>query len=303
MSKSTHTHILTAVVILSMAAFGAGCAKKGPQPEASPTPDITESTSATPTPTSGVSATPTPSQGTVYGPVWPLEPRTLTGGAPPTVTVLKAIRTGLHDTYDRLVFDFSGRYGTVRVRYVPIVHEDGSDQTVPLLGNADLQVIIDGAYAGWAGQKPAYTGPYSVTPGLPALKQVTISGDFENVLSFGIGVDRVAGFQVMRMTGPDRLVIDIAHLPQWQMWPDTSQANAEAVQRSFDQGSQPWRGDVVAYFGRQVYGWANPYVARISGTDEYWVSEQNSLERIHVRQVWPFARTHAYSIAEIADVR
>jgi hypothetical protein len=248
--------------------------------------------------------TPTSPQGTVYGPVWPLEPRTLS--AAPGLTsapVLKAIRTGRHDTYDRLVFDFSGRYGTVRVSYVPIVHEDPSDQTVPLLGNAFMQVIVDSAYAGWAGQKPAYTGPQSVTPGYTALKQVTISGDFENMLSFGIGVDRVAGFQVMRMTGPDRLVIDIAHPPQWRMWPDSSQANAQAAQQAFDKGSQPWRGDVTAYFGKQVYGWANPVVTRISGTDDYWISERDSLERIRVHQVWPFARTYAHSIAEIADVR
>jgi hypothetical protein len=130
-----------------------------------------------------------------------------------------------------------------------------------------------------------------------------MSGDFENVLSFGIGVDRVAGFQAIRMTGPDRLVIDIAHRPQWRMWPDTSQANAQAVQQAFDKGSQPWRADVVAYFGKQVYGWANPVVTRIAGTDDYWISEQDSLERIRVHQVWPFARTYAHSIAEIADVR
>ena len=275
MFTSTYTRVLAAVVILSMAAFGAGCAKKDPQSEVPPAPDITESTSASATPAPGTSASPTPPQGTVDGPVWPLEPRTLSAATlPASAAVLKAIRTGRHDTYNRLVLDFSGKFGTVRVRYVPIVHADASDHTVPLLGNADLQVVIDSAYAGWGGQKPAYAGPHSVTPGYDALKQVTMSGDFENVLSFGVGVDRVAGFQVMRMTGPDRLVIDIAHRPQWRMWPDTSQANAQAVQQAFDKGSQPWRGDVVAYFGRQVYGWQSPVVARISGTDEYWISER-----------------------------
>jgi hypothetical protein len=31
--------------------------------------------------------------------------------------------------------------------------------------------------------------------------------------------------------------------------------------------------------------------------NEYWISEQDSLERIRVRQLWPFARTYAHSIA------
>ena len=50
-----------------------------------------------------------------------------------------------------------------------------------------------------------------MTPGYPALKQVKLSGDFENVLSFGVGVSRTAGFQVMRLQSPDRLLIDVAH--------------------------------------------------------------------------------------------
>lgn len=287
MSPPSRRRLLAAVAVAGLALAGAGCAGDGASPGSTPTP-------TTPAPTS---------PGIVYGPVWPLEPRTLPAALPANAPVLQAIRPGRHDTYDRLVVDFSGAFGAVRVRYVPMVHADPSDLTVPLLGNAFIEVTVHDAYAGWAGQQPSYGGPVSVTPGYPTLKQVTMSGDFENVLSFGVGLDRVAGFTVTRLQSPDRLVIDFAHLPEWRMWPDDSLAQARQVQAAFDAGQQPWRSSVVAYYARMVYGWADAVVAAIPGTDEYWVFAQGSTERIRVRQVWPFKETHPSSIAEIAEVR
>lgn len=60
---------------------------------------------------------------------------------------LQAIRTGRHDTYDRLVFDFTGKVGKVTVRYVPVVRADPSDLSVPLPSNAYLEVTIQHAHA------------------------------------------------------------------------------------------------------------------------------------------------------------
>lgn len=301
MHAPNRTRVVSVAVMLGLALAGAACGKPAQQPGATPTPPTSASGSTTPAPSTSAPTTAPP--GTVYGPVWPLEPRNLSAAYPSTAPVLKAIRTGRHDTYDRLVFDFSGKFGPVRVRYVPIVHADPSDFTVPLQGNAFLEVTVQSAYARWGGQTPSYGGPNSVTPGYPTLKQVTLSGDFENVLSFGVGLDRTAGFTVTRMTGPDRLVIDAAHVPAWRMWPDESRAQAEAMQKAFDAGKMPWRNSVVAYYAKMVYGWNNAVISRISGTDEYWVSAQGSTERIRVRQVWPFTGSHPTSIAEIADVR
>ena len=56
-----------------------------------------------------------------------------------------------------------------------------------------------------------YTGPTTITPGFSALKQVKIAGDFERVLSFGVGVDHRAGFRVLALTSPSRVAIDVAH--------------------------------------------------------------------------------------------
>jgi hypothetical protein len=218
---------------------------------------------------------------------------------------LTGIRTGRHETFERLVFDFNRAFGTARVRYVPAVHADPSDLLVALQGNAFLEVTVHDAYARWGGGDggPTYPGPDSVLVGYPTLRQVAISGDFEAVLSFGIGLDRTAGFRVMRLYTPDRLVIDVADRPAWRMWPDTSMAQAQVAQRQFENGELPWRGSVVAYYARMVYGWTEPVVVRVPGTDEYLVSDSGSTERIRVRQVWPFRDTRPSSVAEIANVR
>jgi hypothetical protein len=300
MATRRSIRIVGAGVVLGLALAMAACGAPGRPGGGPPTP--TAGSSATPEPTSTPSSAPT-TPVPAYGPVWPLEPRSLSATIPSAAPALKAIRTGRHDTFDRVVFDFTGRAGSVRVRYVPVVRADPSDFTVPLRGDAFLEVTVQGAYARWLGQKPSYAGPDSVTPDYPTLKQVTVSGDFENVLSFGIGVDRTAGFTVARLTSPDRLVIDVAHAPAWQMWPDDSMAQARQVQEAFDAGHVPWRDSVVRYYAKQVYGWPDAVVNRIAGTDEYWVSAAGSTDRIRVHQVWPFAATHAHSIGEIADVR
>jgi hypothetical protein len=304
----------SAVTLLGLGLVGAACARTNEAPGAAASPTTSPTTSVAPAPSTEQSPTPSTAApqpptttsnppATVYGPVWPLDARTLAATPPAQAPALTAIRTARHATYDRLVFDFTGRFGQVRVRYVPVVHADPSDRPVALRGKAFLEVTVHDAYAAWGGRRPSYAGPRTVTPGYPTLKQVTVSGDFENVLSFGVGVDRIAGFTLMRAGSPNRLVLDLAHRPAWPMWPDNSLAQAQQVQAAFEAGHVPWRTSVVGYFARLVYGWTDPAVTRIPGTDEYWVSARGSTERVRIRQVFPFQGTHRVSIAEIAGVR
>jgi hypothetical protein len=222
------------------------------------------------------------------------------------VPVLTSIRTGRHSSYERLTLEFTSSYGEANVRYVPVVQADPSDKVVPLQGLSFLQVVIHGAVAHWpAAQSTPYTGPSTVTPGYPTLKQVSISGDFEAVLSFGVGLGRTAGFQVTRLRSPDRLVVDVAESPAWQMWPDDSLATARGAQTSFDQGHMPWRsnGESVAWsYAFAVYEWNNPVVTQVPGTDAYRLTQQGSPDHISVRAVREFP-TARYSIFEIADAR
>jgi hypothetical protein len=215
--ETTHrTRLISTVAVLSLALTGAACASKASPSGTAPQSTATASQPGTPAPSASpdtppLSTTRSQPPAAPNGPVWPVTPRTLRAVYPAKAPALTAIRTGRHATYDRLVFDFSGAFGQAHVRYVSVVRADPSDRTVPLRGNAFLEVTIHGAYAQWGDQQPAYTGPTTVTPAYPTLKQVKLSGDFENVLSFGVGVSRTAGFQVMRLQSPDRLVIDVAH--------------------------------------------------------------------------------------------
>jgi hypothetical protein len=85
------------------------------------------------------------------------------------------------------------------------VTKDGSGDPVPLLGAADIQVVLWST--DWMNHRS--TQP-DLRPGFPALRQVAGAGEFEAVATYGIGQQRKAGFRAFTLTGPDRLVIDVA---------------------------------------------------------------------------------------------
>lgn len=223
--------------------------------------------------------------------------------------MLKAIRTARNSSYERLVLEFTGPYGPAKVRYVPVVRADPSNKIVPLRGSSFLQIVVHGAVAHYqATPITPYSGPSTVTPGYPTIKELSISGDFEAVLSLGVGLDRTAGFRVSRLNTPDRLVVDVAETPAWRMWPEDSEAAAQRMQAAFDQGHQPWRGDpqrVAEVYGIAVYGWSSPVASSVPDTTGYTyrVAQQGSPDAVTVRAVRPFTATSKSNIAEIADTR
>ncbi|WP_270889304.1 AMIN-like domain-containing (lipo)protein [Pedococcus sp. 5OH_020] len=299
--------------IVAVTSALAACAAPGSTSTAPPTAANTMSrptSGSTSAPTTRAStppsAAPQPS-GVAVGPVWPIEPRTIAaspsrGGLP----VLKAIKAGRHGSYERVVLEFTASYGEVKVRYVPVVHQDPSDKVVPLRGSSFLEVVVQGAVATWeATPITPYTGPSTVKTGFPTVKQVSISGDFEAVLSFGVGLGRTAGFRVARLRSPDRLVLDVAERPPWRMWPDDSLSMARVEQTAFDQGHAPWRGSaelVATAYARAVYGWSDPVVTRAAGIDTYRLAHARSSDHVTVRAVRMFA-TSRNTIFEIGDTR
>ena len=44
-----------------------------------------------------------------------------------------------------------------------------------------------------------------------SVADVSTLGEFEQVVSYGIGLNRYRGFRVFRLTSPTRLVIDVLH--------------------------------------------------------------------------------------------
>ena len=85
---------------------------------------------------------------------------------------------------------------------------DASGAPVPIVGDAFLQVRMSPAIGHDEGGGSTYGAP-RVTYALPEVIQVVNSGDFEGVLSFGIGLARTSGFRSFTLTDPNRLVIDV----------------------------------------------------------------------------------------------
>ena len=126
------------------------------------------------------------------------------------ITQLWNLRAGNNVTFDRIVFDERVSMSGYSVRYVSRVLYDASGAVVPLRGRYFLRVVITGATtASLPGLRSMI--PSVLTPGFPEIAQVRKAGEFERVVSYGIGLNRYRGFRVFRLTSPTRLVIDVLH--------------------------------------------------------------------------------------------
>jgi hypothetical protein len=119
------------------------------------------------------------------------------------------VRAASHPGFDRVVFEFRGAVPEHRIDYVDRLVEDGSGEPVALAGAANLQVVFHGANAHAEDGTPTVS-PRRFSPGLPAVKEVAQTGDFEAVVSYGTGVDRRRPITVSTLSGPPRLVVDVA---------------------------------------------------------------------------------------------
>jgi hypothetical protein len=122
------------------------------------------------------------------------------GSGPPAQ--LTAVRFAQHDGYDRLTLEFAAHlpsYGLVR-QASPDFVKDASGQPVKLKGKAGLKVILKPATA-------AYPLP-AKRPSLSEIQDFGFLGDFEQVVTLGIGLSQPACIRVFELSNPTRLVID-----------------------------------------------------------------------------------------------
>jgi hypothetical protein len=126
-----------------------------------------------------------------------------------TLPELVAVRAAHHPGFDRITFEFNGARPTPSVRYVSQLTEDASGKPVHLAGGAAIEVVFHGANAHDEQGNPTVS-PRRFSPGLPILKEVAQIGDFEGVVSYGLGVDHRTSFKVLQLSGPSRIAVDIA---------------------------------------------------------------------------------------------
>jgi hypothetical protein len=60
---------------------------------------------------------------------------------------------------------------------------------------------------------PTYDTSRTLDPRLPTLRQIRFGGDFEGVVSAGLGLADRVGFRVFTLRNPARVVVDVAHQP------------------------------------------------------------------------------------------
>ncbi|HEV2012282.1 MAG TPA: hypothetical protein VGR77_00130 [Candidatus Dormibacteraeota bacterium] len=128
------------------------------------------------------------------------------GGVAGAAGTVYDVRVAHHDGYDRLVIGFptANTMPQYQLTQQATAHfvRDASGQPVTLNGSAGLRVvlrntdIVNGA-------------PSDLKPSLPAIREVTRIGDFERVVSYGVGLATPACFRVLELSGPTRLVIDV----------------------------------------------------------------------------------------------
>jgi hypothetical protein len=120
-----------------------------------------------------------------------------------------AVAAACHPTFDRFVIRARFASPGYDVRYVSQVVADASGQPISLLGTKRIHVVLRHARGHTAAG--ANLLPSVNTPLCSNLRQIKKAGDFEGVVSFGLGLRRKTGFRVFRLTGPTRIVIDVAH--------------------------------------------------------------------------------------------
>lgn len=125
-------------------------------------------------------------------------------GAPVEIVT---VRAAAHDGYDRFVIDL----GTspmpqyeVRTQTSPTFTLDASGAPVTLQGSRGVEIVLHGAAA-----HPTYTGSRDLLLGLPALREARVTGDFEGVVHWALGVNGPGFVRVETLTGSTRLVVDV----------------------------------------------------------------------------------------------
>jgi hypothetical protein len=123
---------------------------------------------------------------------------------------LVAIRAAHHPEatpkYDRVVFEFGDPIPLLRIEYVDELIGDGSGLPVPVAGQAILCVQFMAARA--HDDDGQITAPDRMKLKLPLVKEIVCSGDFEAVVTYGIGLVRKAETRILTLSDAQRLVID-----------------------------------------------------------------------------------------------
>ncbi len=136
-----------------------------------------------------------------------------------TPAPLLTTRTGQHDCWDRLVFEFDGAANGYQVGYASEVYTEakGDSLSGQTAGGALIGVHLrNPGYDQWSHTTYPYANGAHVAyvAGYRTLRDVVFGGTFEGYSTFAVGVRARLPFRVFVLAGPDshsRIVLDVAH--------------------------------------------------------------------------------------------
>ena len=171
-----------------------------PVPAASATPLRTAVPTATTAPPATPSSTPA---ATPTAPPPATACQRATGGSSTGGGALAEVRIGSQASFERVVFDFAAGALPQYTIEQAISFIAPSGQTVPVQGNTHLAIRFNGA-----GGMGSYRGPTTFRPASTLIREVKLVEDFEGVLVWGVGLERVSCPRILVLASPTRLVVD-----------------------------------------------------------------------------------------------
>jgi hypothetical protein len=170
-----------------------------------------------PTPTAVPTAVPTSSPSPSAAPVLTTCP-VLTGGNTSAQAQLVAVRAAHNPGFDRVVFELGPTsVGPYALPPYQINATSGfvgtSGKQVPVDGNAFLSVRFRNASTVDPNTGQQTFTQTDIHPGLPLVRDVKLIDDFERVMTWGLGLERLACPMITELAGPVRLVVDLPTPP------------------------------------------------------------------------------------------
>jgi len=183
------------------------------------------------------------------------------GGSPNLTAQLTDIRVAPHGGFDRITFQFAPpavppapqgpgtgvpTYG-LEPRASASFAKDPSGSTNQLDGVAGLEIVfrdtsaVDGSLAS---NPQTYTGSMDLRPRLPFVREVAQLGDFERVMSWGVGLGSPPCLRVTELANPSRLAIDVRSMPAGHKCPAPNPATKPTPRSASDQPGAP---QTIAY--------------------------------------------------------
>jgi hypothetical protein len=168
-----------------------------------PAPKVT--TTSAPTTAPSATAVPTPTPAAIAG----FGAGSFTGGAPIAgeLTSVGSVRAAAQSGYDRFVIDLGQsplQQYEVRTQATSKFTLDPRGEVVTLNGARGVLIVLYNAT-----NHGSFTGTTDIRPGLPAIREARMVGDFEGMVSWGVGVSGPGFVRVLTLTSPNRLVVDV----------------------------------------------------------------------------------------------